>query len=124
MKTTLFTLLCAGCFSLTAFANQSKAATQTDRPAKIWRYRVALADKKNCGYTVKHPEAFLSTASIQRRRRLGLKVDQHDLPLTPSYLQQLREVGMKICYQSKWNNTVVVETADTTQMRKVRRFPS
>lgn len=123
MKTTLFTLFCAGCFSLTALANQSKAVTQTERPAKTWRYRVALADKKNCGYTIKHPEAFLSTASIQRRRRLGLKVDQHDLPLTPSYLQQLREVGMKICYQSKWNNTVVVETADTTQMRKVRHFP-
>lgn len=89
----------------------------------LYRYRVTLTDKHNCGYSVKRPEAFLSEKSINRRKRYGLKVDEHDLPLTPSYLQTLRELGLYIHCTSKWNNTAVVQMADTALLASVRTLP-
>ena len=80
---------------------------------KTYRYRVYLKDKKNNPYSVKHPEAFLSKKALDRRSRYGIRVDEKDLPVTPLYLEMLRNKGFKVLHTSKWNNTVVVETADT-----------
>ena len=41
-------------------------------------------------------------------------------PVTPLYLEMLRNKGFKVLHTSKWNNTVVVETADTL---KANRLP-
>lgn len=87
---------------------------------KTYRYRVYLKDKKNNPYSVKHPEAFLSQKALDRRSRYGIKVDEKDLPVTPLYLEMLRNKGFKVLHTSKWNNTVVVETADTL---KANRLP-
>lgn len=87
---------------------------------KTYRYRVYLKDKKNNPYSVKHPEAFLSQKALDRRSRYGVKVDEKDLPVTPLYLEMLRNKGFKVLHTSKWNNTVVVETADTL---KANRLP-
>ena len=56
---------------------------------KKYRYRVTLTDKKNCGYSVKHPEKFLSAKALARRNRYGLKVDGYDLPVSAVYTRQL-----------------------------------
>lgn len=92
---------------------------------KQYRFRVSLTDKKNNPYSLKKPEAFLSKKSLDRRKRYGLKLDAHDLPVTPSYVEALRGLGLRIHNMSKWQNTVVVETAgaDTTVMEQVRRLP-
>lgn len=102
-------------------ANAGKGTYQ--KVEKRYRYRVSFTDKKNCGFSIKHPEAFLSPKSIERRKRYGLKVDAHDLPVSPQYLQQLTALGLKLCNKSKWNNTAVVETADTLKMQQVRALP-
>lgn len=80
--------------------------------AKTYKYRVYLADKKDCGFSVKKPEQFLSQKAIDRRKKFGLKVDRHDLPVTPAYLTTLRQRGLRVCQVSKWNNTAVVETTN------------
>lgn len=80
---------------------------------KAYKFRVSFSDKKNCGFSVKHPEQFLSPKSIERRKKYGLKVDEFDLPITPTYLQALRDHGLKIHNWSKWNNSAVVETTDS-----------
>ena len=46
--------------------------------------------------------------SLERRRRQGLQLDSTDLPLSPRYLEALRERGLRVVSKSKWNNTVVV----------------
>jgi len=84
-------------------------------PTKKYRYRVTLTDKKNNPFSVKRPEEFLSQKAIERRKRLGLKVDKYDLPITPSYVEAIRSSGVEIFNMSKWNNTVVVEVEDTTK---------
>jgi subtilisin family serine protease len=81
--------------------------------AKKYRYRVTLKDKKNNPYSVKRPEEFLSQKALDRRKRLGIKVDQYDLPITPQYVKEISNTGVKIHNMSKWNNTVVVEVKDT-----------
>lgn len=81
---------------------------------KAFRYRVVFTDKKNSPYSLKRPEEFLSKKALDRRRKYGIKVDRHDLPVSPVYLDYLRGRGLKVLHTSKWNNTAVVETADST----------
>lgn len=42
--------------------------------------------------------------------------------MSDAYVNGLRNLGLRIHNMSKWNNTVVVETADTTLMQRVRRL--
>lgn len=90
---------------------------------KSYRYRIAFTDKKDCGYSTRRPEAFLSPKAIERRRRYGLKVDKYDLPITPKYLKALTDLGLHIYNKSKWNNTAVIELSDTAILAEVRRLP-
>lgn len=82
---------------------------------KSYRFRVSFKDKKNNIYSVKRPGEFLSPKAIERRKRLGRKVDQYDLPVSPVYLSYLREKGFHVHNVSKWNNTAVVEVSDSTR---------
>ncbi len=81
---------------------------------KTYCYRVTFKDKKNNTYSLKHPEEFLSPKAIERRKRHKIKLDKHDLPISTIYLDYLRKKGLKIRNTSKWNNTAVIETADST----------
>lgn len=98
-------------------------ASQFKKLPPLYRFRVYLTDKKNNPYSLKRPTEFLSQKSLDRRHRYGLKLDEHDLPVTPSYVEGLSSLGLRIHNMSKWNNTVVVETADSTLMARVRQLP-
>lgn len=100
----------------------SRRATQT-YAGTTFKIRVCLADKKGNGYSINHPEKFLSAKAIARRQRYGLKVDQYDLPLTERYVNELRKLGLTEHTRSKWTNSVVMETGDTTVMNVVRKLP-
>ena len=102
---------------------EAQAKKKYVKVEKKYRYRVTLTDKKNCGYSVKHPENFLSAKALARRSRYGLKVDEYDLPVSAFYTRQLSALGPRLHNMSKWNNTVVVETADTMLMARVRQLP-
>ena len=92
---------------------QDRSKEEYFYPTKTYRYRVTLTDKKNNPYSVKRPEEFLSKKALDRRQKLGIKVDQYDLPITPNYIKAINDTGVKIHNMSKWNNTVVVEVNDT-----------
>ncbi len=87
------------------------------KPEKAYRYRVYLTDKdvKNNYYSLKRPEQFLSPKALERRARYRIKVDEHDLPVSQIYLDYFRNNGFRVLHTSKWNNTVVVETTDSTR---------
>lgn len=120
-----FILLLLAATTLQTFAQDDLGNDSTiyQKVEKHWRFRVSFTDKKNCGFSVKSPERFLSQKSLDRRRRYGLCVDEYDLPVTPKYLQALSQAGARICNKSKWNNTAVVETADSAIIDKVREMP-
>mgnify|MGYP000043139410 CR=1 FL=1 len=87
-----------------------------------YKFRVTFADKKGTPYSVDRPEEFLSAQSIERRRRMNLKVDAYDLPITPAYLEGVARYGRLVTH-SKWTNTAVVELTDTALLAGLRRLP-
>lgn len=110
-------------FGSTASARGGKEVRQPF--PREYRYRLSLIDKNNNPYSIAHPEKFLSAKSIERRKRLGLNVDEYDLPITPDYLKQIEATGARIFNASKWNNTVQVSLTDTTDgtLARLRALP-
>lgn len=104
---------------------QEPEMTGTDSVAftPYYKYRVELKDKKGCGYSVKHPEAFLSAKSIARRKRQGLSVDESDLPVSKKYLDEIRNTGARVLHTSKWNNTALIQTTDTSLAARLTSLP-
>lgn len=84
-----------------------------EKQPKTYRYRVKFKNKDNNAYTLRRPEEYLSLKAIDRRLKYNIRVDEHDLPVSPVYLDYLSKKGLHILVTSKWNNTAVVETADT-----------
>lgn len=108
--------------ALFAAATAPAAADDAQKPVcppKTFRYRVAFTDKANNPYSVKRPQEFLSAKALARRAKYRLKVDEHDLPVSPVYLQYLSDNGYRVVNVSKWNNTAVVETADSAGIKRL-----
>lgn len=121
MKKILFLI-----FALLSFPGMAQEESTPAPMAEIpttYRYRVYLTDKKQSPYSLKRPGEFLSEKALQRRARLKLKVDEHDLPVSPTYLSGLRTLGVKVLHCSKWNNTAVVETQDSTLADSISALP-
>ncbi len=101
----------------------SESGSGYKKVERLYRFRLSLTDKKANGFSTSRPQEFLSEKSVARRKRYGLKVDERDLPLTQSYIKGLEGKGFKICAKSKWNNTVVVETADSALAARSTQLP-
>lgn len=123
MRHLLCLLLVALALPVWAQTDGNSKKTEKETTYTRFRYRVSFTDKNKCGFSIDHPERFLSPKSLARRARYGLAVDEHDLPLTPAYLKQLRKMGLPVVTQSKWNNTAVVELRDTSRLAAVRALP-
>ena len=89
---------------------------------KTYKYRVSLKDKVGTAYSVENPKEFLSERAIERRTRQQLPVDETDLPVSQVYVDALKGTGAKLVTSSKWNNTVVLEVADTILMDEVAQM--
>lgn len=60
-------------------------------------------------FSLSNPSAFLSERSIQRRANQNLPLDSTDLPVKPSYIQGIRNLGATVEYPLKWLNGLIVE---------------
>lgn len=121
MKKMTIAVLSAFFVAAPALAQDTDSVTTAFTP--YYKYRVQLTDKKHNAFSTRHPEAFLSQKSIERRKRQGLKVNDTDLPITQQYVDSLKAAGVKICNMSKWNNTVLVQTEDTTVVERLAQLP-
>ena len=96
----------------------------------IWRY--TLKDKQGSSYSLEHPGRWLSHKAVERRKRQGITLDSTDLPVSAKYLRQIEtclsqpKQGEKrskaewvIVGTSRWNNTVLVSSNDTTQLNNL-----
>lgn len=88
---------------------------------KTYMYRITFRDKRNNSHSVSRPSTFLSAKALARRERLGVRVDAYDLPVSGVYLDFLRRKGLRVVCTSRWNNTAVVEVADTTLLNDLDR---
>lgn len=76
-------------------------------------YWVQFTDKANSPYSIDHPEAYLSQRALERRARLGIEIDEYDIPVNPQYLQAVADCGAQLLNPSKWLNGVSVYTSST-----------
>ncbi|MEI6020688.1 MAG: S8 family serine peptidase [Bacteroidota bacterium] len=85
------------------------AARLIAQPAPKVRYWIQFKNKTGTPYALNNPSAFLSAPSIARRTAYNIPYHFSDLPVTPSYLQQIDNVNhVDLLYASKWLNGAVV----------------
>jgi len=77
-------------------------------------YRVEFSDKNNSPYTISNPQEFLTQRAIDRRNRMGIAIDQTDIPVVQDYLNGIAAKGAVIYNCSKWFNSATVFVSDTT----------
>lgn len=76
---------------------------------QVNRYMVFFSNKTGTPHSISSPETFLSERAILRRDNQNIAVMEQDLPLTPSYIEDVRNAGATILYSTKWMNGVLVE---------------
>ncbi|WP_025069380.1 S8 family peptidase [Bacteroides propionicifaciens] len=87
------------------------------------KYRISLTDKDGTPYQIDKPEAFLSAKAIERRVKQGISIDETDLPVSPTYVEQIKQLGLRIILTGKWDNFVTVSCNDTTAISTIRDLP-
>lgn len=87
------------------------------------KYFVQFTDKNNSPYSISNPNEFLSQRSIDRRLRQGIQFDEKDLPVNPSYLQGVEDIGVVLINPTKWLNGVTIETDDPTKVAAISSLP-
>ena len=90
---------------------------------KTGKYRITLADKEGTAYAIDRPQEFLGPRAIERRNRQQLPVDSTDLPVSGVYLKALEDAGAAVIATSKWNNTALVEVADSSSVERMKALP-
>jgi subtilisin family serine protease len=111
IRQTCLTLLCLLPVAACAFAG------------KTYCFRLYLKDKGASPFSIASPEAFLSEASVERRRLREVFVDESDFPISQAYIDDLTAAGVAPVVQSKWMKTVVVESADSSVVEKLKAMP-
>jgi serine protease AprX len=99
-------------------------AVVSESQAQLTRYLVKLKNKGGTPYTFTNPLAYLSQRAIDRRTRYGITIDSTDLPVTPSYLTQIKNVpNVTVLNVSKWFNAVSIQTSDANAITTINAFP-
>jgi serine protease AprX len=92
--------------------------------AQFTRYLVKLKNKGGTPFTIANPLAYLSQRAIDRRTRYGIAIDSTDLPVTPLYITQIRNVpNVTILNVSKWLNSISILTTDANAITTINAFP-
>ena len=89
-------------------------------PDKYW---VKFTDKNDSPYSIEHPEEFLSARAMQRRVNQGIAIDELDIPVNPSYIQSVKDIGVSVIYATKWFNSVVIYTTNSSLLNDIEALP-
>jgi serine protease AprX len=87
------------------------------------RYIIKFQDKNVLAKSLSNPEIFLSIKAIERREKHGIAIDSYDFPISSDYLAKVRAIGAKVIYQSKWLNTIIVETSNPDCIFQINKMP-
>lgn len=87
------------------------------------KYFIEFKDKKGTPYSLDKPEEFLSQRAIERRIAQSIMLSENDLPVNPSYVQQVLNKGVSLLTQSKWFNGITIYAPDTTVLPAINALP-
>lgn len=103
-------LLCLVFITELAFAQSTQYA-----------YRISFTDKLGTA-DISQPQTFLSQRSIARRAKYFISVDSTDLPVSPIYLDSIKQLSSGVLHStSKWLNYAVFLFTDTTVVATIRQ---
>src|SRR5690606_35886551 len=92
--------------------------------AQFSRHIIRLKNKGGSAYTFANPQAYLSQRAIDRRTSYGIALDSTDLPVTATYITQIRNIpGVTILNVSKWLNAVTVNATDPAALTAIGNLP-
>lgn len=96
----------------------------SESQAQFTRYIVKLKNKGGTPYTFSSPLSYLSQRAINRRTKYGIAIDSTDLPVTPSYITQIRNVpNVTLLNVSRWLNAVTIQTSDAAAITAINSLP-
>ena len=84
-------------------------------------FRIIFSGKEQC--VESEAKTFLSDQALERRQKAGVSWDFRDCPVTARYLDTLALFPLTQKAISRWLNTVVYETEDTSLFPALRALP-
>ena len=95
----------------------------SESQAQLTRYLVKFKNKGGTPFTINNPIQYLSQRAIDRRTKYGIAIDSTDLPVTPSYITQIKNVpNVTLLNVSKWANAVTIQTTDPNAITSINGF--
>ncbi|PJJ60397.1 S8 family serine peptidase [Hymenobacter chitinivorans] len=92
-------------------------------PGTVRKHLIYFRDKANTPFSPSQPQAFLSARALERRTRQNISVQARDLPVSPTYVSQVKAVpGAQLWYTSRWFNAAVV-ACDSTTLATLQALP-
>lgn len=88
-----------------------------------YKFRLTLKDKGKSDYRIDKPEEFLSAKAIERRAKHNVIINEQDLPISPSYLGEIENLGGIVVAKSKWNKTIAVHVKDSIMVDDLKALP-
>ena len=79
---------------------------------------VEFKDKENVSQYLNNPLTMLSQAALDRRQKRNVVLDERDVPITQSYIDQVK-TNYPILGTSKWLNGVVVNANSTSDLEQL-----
>lgn len=65
---------------------------------------------------------FLSQESIQRRIHQGIEIEQNDYPVSPSYLNEIKNKDIQVYHSSRWLNAISVEINSQEELEFLKQL--
>ncbi len=87
------------------------------------KFFIQFTDKANTPFFISNPNEFLSQRALNRRIIQNITIDEFDLPVNPTYVQQIAATGAIVIARSKWMNGVLIQTADSAVFSAVNSLP-
>ncbi len=92
--------------------------------AQYTKYIIKLKHKGTNPFSISNPSAYLTPRALARRTRYGIAIDSSDLPITPRFIDSIRQAGaVTILNSSKWLNQVAIQTTDAAALAKINSLP-
>ena len=88
-----------------------------------FKYFIEFTDKNDSPYSINRPGEFLSERSLQRRANQYIPVKEEDLPVNPSYVNQVANTGVTVITRSRWFNGIIIYTTDAAKLDIIASFP-
>lgn len=91
--------------------------------AQYPKWIIQFTDKNNSPYSFNDPSAYLSQKAIDRRTKYNIAIDSTDLPVNPSYIQQVLAQGdVTYLSQAKWLNQILIYCTDNATIDKINQL--